>query len=59
MTNSHKPIARKNDLVVQEMPGEVLVYDLKTRELLYYDHVNMGMKIKEKDFDKLNKAAGL
>lgn len=32
MINSHNPIARKNDLVVQEMPGEVLVYDLKTNK---------------------------
>ena len=36
----------------------ILVYDLKTKELLYYEDVNMSMKIKEKDFDKLNKAAG-
>jgi hypothetical protein len=37
----------------------IMVYDLKTKELLYYEHVNMGMRIKSKDFDKLNKAAGL
>jgi hypothetical protein len=37
----------------------IMVYDLKTKELLYYDYVSMGMKIKEKDFEKLNKAAGL
>jgi hypothetical protein len=37
----------------------ILVYDLATKELLYYEDVNMSMKIKEKDFDKLNKAAGL
>jgi len=37
----------------------IMVYDLKTKELLYYDQVVMGMKMKEKDFDKLNKAAGL
>jgi hypothetical protein len=37
----------------------LMVFDLKTKELLYYDKVLMGMKIKEKDFDKLNKAAGL
>ena len=28
MKNSHNPIARKSGLVIQEMPGEVLVYDL-------------------------------
>jgi len=32
MTHSHNPIARKNDLVIQEMPGEVLVYDLSTNK---------------------------
>jgi hypothetical protein len=37
----------------------IMVYDLKTKELLYYEHVNMGMRIKSKDFDKLNKAVGL
>jgi hypothetical protein len=37
----------------------IMVYDLKTKELLYYEHVNMGMRIKGKDFDKLNKAVGL
>lgn len=37
----------------------IMVYDLKTKELLYYDYANMGMKIKEKDFEKINKAAGL
>jgi hypothetical protein len=37
----------------------IMVYDLKTKELLYYEHTAMGMRIKEKDFDKLNKAAGL
>jgi len=28
MKNSHFPIARKNGLVIQEVPGELLVYDL-------------------------------
>jgi hypothetical protein len=37
----------------------LMVFDLKTKELLYYEYANMGMKIKGKDFDKLNKAAGL
>jgi hypothetical protein len=37
----------------------IMVYDLKTKELLYYEHVNMSMRIKGKDFDKLNNAAGL
>ena len=37
----------------------IMVYDLKTKELLYFDKVTMGMRIKEKDFDRLNKAAGL
>ena len=37
----------------------LLVFDLKTKELLYYDMVIMSMKIKGKDFDKINKAAGL
>jgi hypothetical protein len=36
----------------------IMVYDLQTRELMYFDHVTMGMKVKEKDFEKLNKAAG-
>lgn len=37
----------------------LMVYDLKTKELLYYEYANMGMRIKEKDFEKMNKAAGL
>ncbi|WP_207494416.1 hypothetical protein [Aridibaculum aurantiacum] len=37
----------------------ILVYDLKTKELLYQDDVTMSMKVKEKDFEKLAKAAGL
>jgi hypothetical protein len=37
----------------------MMVYDLKTKELLYNETVTMGMRIKDKDFDKLNKAAGL
>ncbi len=36
----------------------VEVYDLKTKELLYFEETMMSMKIKSKDFDKLNKAAG-
>jgi hypothetical protein len=35
-----------------------MVYDLKTKEMLYYDMVKMGMEVKSKDFDKLNKAVG-
>lgn len=37
----------------------VLVFDLATKELLYFDHTKMSLKIKDKDFDKLNEAAGL
>lgn len=37
----------------------MMVYDLKTKELLYFETVTMGMRIKGKDFEKLNKAAGL
>ena len=32
MNNSQCPIARKNGLVVQEVPDEVLVYDLETNK---------------------------
>ncbi len=32
MNNSQFPIARKNGLVVQEVPDEVLVYDLETNK---------------------------
>ncbi len=32
MTNSQFPTARKNGLVVQDMPDEVLVYDLNTNK---------------------------
>jgi len=32
MENSHLPIARKEGLVIQEMPDEVLVYDLNTNK---------------------------
>ncbi len=32
MKNSQFPIARKNGLVVQEVPGEVLVYDLDSNK---------------------------
>jgi hypothetical protein len=28
-TNQQMPVARKNDIVVQELPGETLVYDLR------------------------------
>lgn len=36
----------------------VMVYDLATKELLYFETSTMGMRIKSKDFEKLNKAAG-
>ncbi|MBA3352846.1 MAG: PqqD family protein, partial [Blastocatellia bacterium] len=32
MNNTQCPIARKNGLVVQEVPDEVLVYDLETNK---------------------------
>lgn len=32
MENVTKPIARRNDLVVQEMPGETLVYDTRSNK---------------------------
>jgi hypothetical protein len=32
MNNSQRPIARKNGLVVQEVPDELLVYDLETNK---------------------------
>jgi len=32
MKNSNNPVARQNGLVVQEMPDEVLVYDLDTNK---------------------------
>lgn len=32
MKNSQRPIARKNGLVIQEVPDEVLVYDLDTNK---------------------------
>lgn len=32
MNNSHNPVARKNDLVVQEVTDEVLVYDLSSNK---------------------------
>ncbi len=37
----------------------IMVFDMGTKELLYFETVTMGMRIKGKDFDKLNKAAGL
>ncbi|TCJ13228.1 hypothetical protein EPD60_12590 [Flaviaesturariibacter flavus] len=36
----------------------VMVYDLKSKELLYFETTNMGMRVKSKDFEKLNKAIG-
>lgn len=36
----------------------MMVFDLQTKELLYYETSAMGMKIKDKDFSKLNKAVG-
>ena len=32
MENTLKPVARKNDIVVQEIKGETLLYDLKTNK---------------------------
>ena len=32
MNNSQKPVARREGLVIQEMPDEVLVYDLETNK---------------------------
>ncbi len=32
MNDSQKPLARSQDLVIQEMPGEILVYDLQTNK---------------------------
>jgi len=34
MSRNKKPISRRDDLVVQELNGEVLVYDLKTHKAL-------------------------
>jgi hypothetical protein len=55
------PEANKYTLFLPAIDNKkyILVYDLATKELLYYEDVNMSMKIKEKDFEKLNKAAGL
>lgn len=37
----------------------IIAYDLKTKELLYFESVSgLGSKIKDKDFEKMNKAAG-
>ncbi|HMU10078.1 MAG TPA: hypothetical protein PKC54_08740 [Ferruginibacter sp.] len=36
----------------------IMVFDMGTRELLYFETVTMGMRIKSKDFDKMNKAIG-
>ena len=38
MNNSQYPIARKSGLVVQEMPDEVLVYDLNTNKAHCLNH---------------------
>lgn len=35
------------------------VYDLKTKELLYFEDIKMSVKIKSKDFERINKVAGL
>lgn len=37
----------------------IMAYDLKTKQLLYYNQVTMGLKVKEKDFDRMNTAIGL
>ncbi|GAB4092838.1 hypothetical protein [Flaviaesturariibacter terrae] len=37
----------------------LMVYDLATKDLLYYETSAMGYRVKSKDFDMLNKAAGL
>lgn len=36
----------------------LMAFDLKTKELLYFEKVTMGMRIKSKDFEKMNKAIG-
>ena len=36
----------------------IMAFDMATKELLYFETVTMGMRIKGKDFDKLNKAIG-
>lgn len=37
----------------------LMAFDVSTKELLYFEKVTMGMRIKSKDFDKMNKAIGL
>lgn len=36
----------------------LMAFDLSTKELLYFEKVTMGMRIKSKDFEKMNKAIG-
>jgi hypothetical protein len=36
----------------------IMAFDMATKELLYFETVTMGMRIKSKDFDKMNKAIG-
>lgn len=36
----------------------IMAFDMGTKELLYFETVTMGMRIKSKDFDKMNKAIG-
>lgn len=36
----------------------LMAFDLSTKELLYFEKVTMGMRIKSKDFEKMNKAVG-
>jgi len=36
----------------------LMAFDLGTKELLYFETVTMGMRVKSKDFDKMNKAIG-
>jgi len=36
----------------------LMAFDLSTKELLYFEKVTMGMRIKGKDFEKMNKAIG-
>jgi hypothetical protein len=38
MNNSQRPMARKNGLVVQEVPDEVLVYDLESNKAHCLNH---------------------
>ncbi len=36
----------------------LMAFDVSTKELLYFEKVTMGMRVKSKDFDKMNKAVG-